>query len=98
MNTEHARDRVATELQQLLPVDLLKRINLNVRVAKDPVLDAWRGAAFLASRGGDTFVESCISRADYEEMGPEYLKEHMASNVYYQRPVDPKRDAKRRRR
>lgn len=57
--------------------------------AQDPMLDAWRGAQQWASRlshkhGGLGKVS--VSKAEYEEKGSDYLKEHDRSNRYYPNP------------
>lgn len=98
MKLAGARARVQAEIRQLLPAVYRPYEGLNVRLAEDPILDAWRGAAGFARDGGEEFDDACVSRQNYEEMGPEYLKEHAASNVYYKRPVDPERESKRRKR
>ncbi|KAF1999615.1 actin-like ATPase domain-containing protein [Amniculicola lignicola CBS 123094] len=70
-------DRLRTELRAVLPAEL----QLGVRQAADPVLDAWRGAARWAGR-----VESraCfVTRAEFLEKGGEYIKEHECGNVYF---------------
>lgn len=99
MNTPGANPRLQAEVRRVLPASFSPGVDLNIRLAQDPVLDAWRGAALLAKIGGQQFSDSSISRSEYDEMGPEYLKEHFASNVYYQTPQsDRERDNKKRRR
>jgi len=99
MNTPGASSRVQAEVRRVLPASFSPGVDLNILLAKDPVLDAWRGAALLAKIGGQQLSDSSVSRSEYEEMGPEYLKEHFASNVYYQTPrSDRERDNKKRRR
>ncbi|KAM5165231.1 actin-related protein 5-like [Mantella aurantiaca] len=51
----------------------------HVSMAANPVLDAWHGASDWALQNLET-DEGWISRKEYEEMGGEYLKEHVASN------------------
>lgn len=54
---------------------------LQVRLASNPVLDAWYGARDWAlNHLSDD--EAWITRKDYEEKGGEFLREHCASNVY----------------
>ncbi|KAJ8902224.1 hypothetical protein NDN08_006632 [Rhodosorus marinus] len=99
MNTPGANARLQAEVRRVLPASFSPGVDLNIRLAKDPVLDAWRGAALLAKIGGQELSDSSVSRSEYEEMGPEYLKEHFASNVYYQTPQsDRERDNRKRRR
>uniref|UniRef100_A0A093XHF0 Actin-like protein arp5 n=1 Tax=Talaromyces marneffei PM1 TaxID=1077442 RepID=A0A093XHF0_TALMA len=69
-------ERLRTELVGVLPTNA----PLHVRRAVDPVLDAWKGAAQWASTGSELATWS-ISRAEYQEKGSEYLKEHDLGNV-----------------
>ncbi|CRG88659.1 Actin-like protein arp5 [Talaromyces islandicus] len=68
-------ERLRTELRGFVPVDA----KMSLRTAADPILDAWKGAAQWASGSGLGSVS--ITRADYEEKGSEYLKEHDLGNV-----------------
>ncbi|KAF1826761.1 actin-related protein, ARP5 class [Dissoconium aciculare CBS 342.82] len=69
-------ERLRTELRAVLPADF----QLGVRTAKDPVLDAWRGAAAWASSGESraTFV----TKEEYLEKGSDYIREHNLGNVF----------------
>ncbi|KKY26269.1 putative chromatin remodeling complex subunit [Phaeomoniella chlamydospora] len=70
-------ERLSEELRAVLPID----VQLNLRSAKDPILDAWRGAASWWS--GSNLQErqnATVSRAEYLEKGSEYLKEHSLGN------------------
>ncbi|XP_075701459.1 actin-related protein 5 [Rhinoderma darwinii] len=69
--------RMEKELLQIRPFGS----TFHVSLASHPVLDAWNGASDWALQNLDT-DEGWISRKDYEEMGGEYLKEHVASNSY----------------
>ena len=60
--------RLRTELRAVLPGDA----NFTVRNAKDPVLDAWRGAAQWA--GDQGFRNASVTREEYLERGSEYFK------------------------
>ena len=64
------------ELRAVLPAD----VQLGLRRAKDPVLDAWSGAARWActSESRSTFV----SREEWLEKGGDYIREHNLGNVY----------------
>lgn len=59
---------------------------LQVTLASQPTLDAWRGARQWALEhpptGTGPASEGWISRQDYEEKGGEYLSEHWASNLF----------------
>ena len=68
-------ERLQRDLRALLPVETV----LGMRSAKDPVLDAWKGAAQWAREPG--FKAGSVTRAEYEERGSEYLKEHDLGNV-----------------
>ncbi|XP_068119660.1 LOW QUALITY PROTEIN: actin-related protein 5 [Hyperolius riggenbachi] len=50
-----------------------------VSVASNPILDAWHGASDWALQNLEA-EEGWITCKEYEEMGGEYLKEHVASN------------------
>ncbi|KAJ3501457.1 hypothetical protein NM208_g16931 [Fusarium decemcellulare] len=69
-------DRVRDGLRALLPADA----PLTVRRAEDALLDAWKGAAGWA--GTPAWKTARISREEYQEKGPEYIKEHDMGNSY----------------
>ncbi|KAI6382086.1 hypothetical protein MCOR25_000963 [Pyricularia grisea] len=73
---ENFDERLKTGLQALLPAGAL----LATRRAKDPVLDAWRGAAGWA--GTDAWKSAAITKEEYQERGPEYIKEHDMGNAF----------------
>ncbi|EPX70493.1 actin-like protein Arp5 [Schizosaccharomyces octosporus yFS286] len=66
--------RVENELMSVLPVGS----PLNVYSASDPLLDAWKGASEWSVT--EEFKKISISRAEYQEKGPDYLKEHAFGN------------------
>ncbi|KAL8672120.1 MAG: hypothetical protein Q9168_003394 [Polycauliona sp. 1 TL-2023] len=68
-------ERLQRELRAVLPIDA----PINLRKAKDPVLDAWRGAAQWAA--GPESKQRFITREEYQEKGSEYLKEHNLGNA-----------------
>ncbi|KAG9872410.1 hypothetical protein KCV05_g23097, partial [Aureobasidium melanogenum] len=70
-------ERLRNELRAVLPAD----ISLGVRKAKDPVLDAWKGAAQWAA--SPTSRQSFVSRAEYHEKGADYIKEHNLGNAAF---------------
>ncbi|XP_046405545.1 actin-related protein 5 [Ischnura elegans] len=74
-------DRVKMELQQIRP------FGSNIRISKpfDPSLDAWYGARNFAL--DPSLANYLITRADYEEYGGDYIKEHPASNPYIPSPI-----------
>ncbi|CAI7659940.1 unnamed protein product [Penicillium pancosmium] len=67
-------ERLRNELRGVISLDA----ELKVRRAKDPVLDAWRGAAQWAGEAqADSnagFAKSSVSRQEYLEKGSEYIK------------------------
>lgn len=69
-------ERLRSELRAVLPADS----TLGLRKAKDPVLDAWKGAAAWASSAASR--QHFITREEYMEKGGEYLKEHNLGNAF----------------
>ncbi|KAN0106204.1 actin-like ATPase domain containing protein [Hyaloscypha variabilis] len=69
-------ERLRDGLRASLPADL----PLVMRRAKDPILDAWKGAAKWA--GGSAWKNAAITREEYLEKGSEYMKEHDLGNAY----------------
>ena len=69
-------ERLTVDLRSMRPY----QSSFSVIPAPHKTLDAWRGAS---SWGGDERNSQWfVSRAEYEENGSEYLKEHSASNPY----------------
>ncbi|KAL8661944.1 MAG: hypothetical protein Q9202_005145 [Teloschistes flavicans] len=68
-------ERLKTELRGVLPME----IPISLQKASDPVLDAWRGAAQWAA--GDESKGGFVTREEYLEKGPEYMKEHNLGNA-----------------
>jgi actin-related protein 5 len=68
--------RLRTDLTAYLPMGS----PLNVRKAHDPIVDAWKGAAGWA-KDERRSREGWITKAMYEEMGSEYIKEHDLGNA-----------------
>jgi actin-related protein 5 len=72
----HVKKRIEAELRAGLPAGTV----FAVTMASDPVLDAWSGASAWAAHGG---VDAHgITAADYREKGADFLKEHVASNLF----------------
>ncbi|KAH8751412.1 hypothetical protein F5882DRAFT_369114 [Hyaloscypha sp. PMI_1271] len=69
-------ERLRDGLRASLPADS----PLALRRAKDPILDAWKGAAKWA--GGSAWKNAAITREEYLEKGSEYMKEHDLGNAY----------------
>ncbi|KAL1417310.1 hypothetical protein MTO96_006189 [Rhipicephalus appendiculatus] len=70
------RERLCAELLAMRPFQSL----FSVTLAKNPASDSWRGARQCAMQR-DFLSKFAIKRAEYEEKGPDYLKEHCYSNV-----------------
>ena len=69
-------ERLEMELRGVLPAEAV----LKVRKARDPILDAWRGARDWAAKG-EAVGRDCVTRAEWQEKGSDYLKEHGWGNV-----------------
>jgi actin-related protein 5 len=67
--------RIRTAIQSILPVGT----TLNVEQSRDRV-GAWRGMAQWAR--SPEFASTVVSKAEYDEYGGEYIKEHRFSNGY----------------
>ena len=78
------KERIYHDMRSYLPID----VDINVKRAENPVLDAWKGARLFFN---DTYNLNgiknnlrnniYISKKEYEEFGVEYFKEHFCSNV-----------------
>ncbi|KAI5288846.1 Nuclear actin-protein involved in chromatin remodeling [Ascosphaera aggregata] len=72
------KERLEDDLRAVLPMDS----GLNVRSAANPILDAWKGAASWAKGlGRDGLRHVSVTRAEYDEMGSEYMKDHGLGNA-----------------
>lgn len=69
--------RLTAELRSLLPAGS----DLHVRGAANPSTDAWMGMAKWSKTS--EYKQARVTRADYEEMGPDYIKEHAFGNSSY---------------
>ncbi|ORX45297.1 actin-like ATPase domain-containing protein [Hesseltinella vesiculosa] len=69
-------ERMQTNIQTISPVGS----SVRVRLAQDPVLDAWRGAAKFAL--SSMLAKFAVTKAQYQEFGGEYIKEHGYGNVF----------------
>ncbi|CAG8546831.1 6817_t:CDS:10, partial [Racocetra fulgida] len=69
--------RLEISLRSILPAGS----PLQIIHAKDPVLDAWHGAALWAR--SSEFQNYSVTVEEYNECGGEYIKEHRFGNVYY---------------
>ncbi|CAG97943.1 actin-related protein ARP5 [Kluyveromyces lactis] len=71
------RERIVNEFTGFLPVNT----PLNVNYAQNVSLDAWKGMAKFAR--SDTYSSTCVTKVEYEEFGPNYIKEHKLGNVRF---------------
>ncbi|GIZ37329.1 hypothetical protein CKM354_000077900 [Cercospora kikuchii] len=69
-------ERLQDELRAVLPADVL----MKVRKAKNPSLDAWKGAAKWASSSESR--TSSVTKEEWAEKGGDYLREHNLGNVF----------------
>jgi actin-related protein 5 len=69
-------ERLKDELRAVLPAD----VQLGLRRAKDPILDAWKGAAKWASTSESK--SAFVSKEEWLEKGGDYIHEHNLGNVY----------------
>ncbi|KAI1431499.1 putative chromatin remodeling complex subunit [Xylaria sp. CBS 124048] len=67
-------------LQEGLRPLLLADAPLKIRKAGDVLLDAWRGAAQWV--GTPAWNTAKVTRAEYQEKGQDYIKEHELGNAY----------------
>ena len=72
--------RIESELRSLRPFDA----PLRVRLASNPSLDAWRGAAKWIQLYPQEFQAALVSKAEYDEHGAAFFKTHRWSNYYFQ--------------
>ena len=64
-------ERLRKELRAVLPAER----KFEVRRAKDPIMDAWKGAAeWVGKEGGKHWRAGRVSREEYLEKGSDYLK------------------------
>ena len=78
------KERIYHDLRSYLPID----VDIKVKRAANPVLDAWKGARLFFN---DTYSLNgiknnlrnniYISKKEYEEYGVEYFKEHFCGNI-----------------
>lgn len=84
--TAGLHQRFCRDLRMCFPTEIGNDIERGVHVAQDPTLDAWRGAALFAEQGGQQFLDSCVTKQDWDEMGIGYLREHAFSNAFFPTP------------
>ncbi|OLL25639.1 Actin-like protein arp5 [Neolecta irregularis DAH-3] len=67
-------ERLERELRAIMPIGR----NLVIRAARNPLLDAWRGAAKWAC--SNEFEKFAVRKDEYLDKGTDYLKEHGMGN------------------
>lgn len=72
---ENFEERLYNEYKAFLPVEA----PLQVRTANDPLLDSWKGISKWAR--SDDAEAAYLTKEEYEEMGPDYIKEHNLGNI-----------------
>ncbi|ONH65843.1 Actin-related protein 5 [Cyberlindnera fabianii] len=72
---QNFEERLYSEYRQFLPDEA----PLKVRLASDPLLDAWKGMTKWAQ--SDASKNQYLTKAEYDEMGPDYIKEHGLGNI-----------------
>ena len=70
------KERLESELMALLPFGS----KFNVRMCEDPLSDAWKGARDFVN--DNEIASISLTKADYEEQGFGYFKEHFCSNLF----------------
>ena len=75
------KERIERDLQEMCPF----KSSFSVAVANQPVLDAWCGARKWATQ--PDFNDYVMTKAEYEEKGGEWIKEHFVTNRYYPTPT-----------
>lgn len=71
------QERLCRELRGVVEAGL----EINVRRAADPVLDAWKGAAGWWSHAASSERHAAtVTKAEYLEKGSEYIKDHALGN------------------
>lgn len=79
-NLSGMKERIQANLISIRPFQSYS----NVSVMANPTLGAWYGMKKFSQ--SPQFENSLITRGDYEELGPDYLKTHLASNIYFPTP------------
>lgn len=77
-NIPGLRERIVQEFTEFLP----SKTPFAVNISDDPSLDAWRGMSKFG-QNKVVFDKAAITRKEYEEYGPEYIKEHNLGNCSY---------------
>jgi actin-related protein 5 len=73
---QNFEDRLRDELRAVLPADAA----MSVRRARDPILDAWRGAAAWSRTPAGR--QGFVTKEEWMEKGGEYILEHNLGNAF----------------
>lgn len=72
------KERIVREFKEFLPFGS----PFNINISSEPALDSWKGMAKLAQNAED-FKKGILTKKEYEEYGPDYIKEHNLGNMTY---------------
>lgn len=72
------KERVVKEFTQFLPCET----PITIKQSSNPSLDAWLGMRKLGNNQ-TVFDAAAITKKEYEEYGPGYIKEHQLGNINY---------------
>lgn len=79
-NIENFQKRMYAEMRKLRPVGSA----FNLYVASDPMLDSWKGARMWSLN--KSAISRFLTKNEYDEYGPGYLKHHALGNQYVSSP------------
>ncbi|CAG9311222.1 unnamed protein product [Blepharisma stoltei] len=88
------KERLEREIMMIRPFGS----EFNVVTARDPALDAWRGASDFSLT--EEYHNTALTKEEYDENGQDYLKvkqRHLASNSYFTTPNRGEEPTKRQK-
>ena len=77
------KERLEIDLKEMRPF----KSSFSVNIAKYPSADAWNGAKKFANNFPSSSL-AYVNLQQYEEMGSEYLSQHLCSNMYTPTPEE----------
>lgn len=75
--TRNFAERLKKDLESISPAGA----EINIKTAKDPIFDAWRGMQNFIKKK-ENITKYGVTRAEYEENGAHYYKPNPFSNIY----------------
>ncbi|XP_028967338.1 actin-related protein 5 [Galendromus occidentalis] len=75
------KERLEREIRAIRPF----QSDFEIIMARQPDLDAWNGAKAIAS--DESVLQFAVSREDYDEFGPDFIKKFKWSNIYAPSPL-----------